>query len=187
MKTVSDIAQPSRVLDIGCGTGDNLLRLCENFPNAEITGLDLSEAMLSVAGKKLKNQGCLVDLVHRAYDQPLVPAAPFDLLVFSYSLSMFNPGWEQAIDCAYRDLDAGRIDCRGGFSPIAHFLFSNAGWLSIMSVWRVISYPGWNPDFALRSVNFTRPMAASGLISCFSGKKLSDKILDAKTKTPNLP
>ncbi|MBM4287168.1 MAG: methyltransferase domain-containing protein [Deltaproteobacteria bacterium] len=107
IKMISDRARPPRILDIGCGTGDNLLRLCLKFPTAEITGLDLSEAMLSIARKKLENHGCPVNLVHRAYDQPLAPATPFDLLVFSYSLSMFNPGWEQAIDCACQDLDRG--------------------------------------------------------------------------------
>ena len=109
IQIVSKNAQPSRILDIGCGTGNNLLRLCRNFPTASLTGLDLSASMLSIARKKLKNQGCPVDLVHQAYDHPLAPAASFDLLVFSYSLSMFNPGWEQAIDCAYRDLDVGGI------------------------------------------------------------------------------
>lgn len=107
MQTVSDIVQPSHILDIGCGTGNNLLRLCEEFPTADLTGLDLSDAMLSVARKKLESQGCLVDLVNLMYNQPLAPATPFDLVIFSYSLSMFNPGWEQAIDCAYRDLDVG--------------------------------------------------------------------------------
>lgn len=132
MKIISYHAQPSRILDIGCGTGDNLLRLCREFPTAEITGLDLSEAMLSEAEKKLKNQGCQVDLVHRAYDQPLAPAAPFDLLVFSYSLSMFNPGWEQAIDCAYLDLE------RGGLIAVVDFQYSRfslfKGWMALNHV-----------------------------------------------------
>jgi S-adenosylmethionine-diacylgycerolhomoserine-N-methlytransferase len=107
MKIVSDLARPSRILDIGCGTGDNVLRLCRKFPGADLTGLDLSASMLAIARKKLKKQHCPANLVHQAYAQPLAPAAPFDLLVFSYSLSMFNPGWQQAIASAYQDLDWG--------------------------------------------------------------------------------
>ena len=57
MKIISDLAQPSRILDVGCGTGDNVLRLHQEFPAASLTGLDMSSAMLSVARKKLKNQG----------------------------------------------------------------------------------------------------------------------------------
>ena len=36
---------------------------------------------------------------------PWLLPPPLICLFFSYSLSMFNPGWEQAMDCAYRDLD----------------------------------------------------------------------------------
>jgi S-adenosylmethionine-diacylgycerolhomoserine-N-methlytransferase len=115
MDIVSEHAQPARILDVGCGTGDNLVRLYRAFPTAELTGLDLSEAMLEVARKKLISQGCLVDLVHRAYDRPLAPAGTYDLLVFSYSLSMFNPGWQEAIECACQDLD------RGGYIAVVDF------------------------------------------------------------------
>jgi S-adenosylmethionine-diacylgycerolhomoserine-N-methlytransferase len=132
MQTVSDIVQPSHVLDIGCGTGNNLLRLCEDFPTADLTGLDLSEAMLSVARKKLESQGCLVDLVNLMYNQPLAPATPFDLVIFSYSLSMFNPGWEQAIDCAYRDLDTGGLIAVVDFHHSRFSLFKR--WMALNHV-----------------------------------------------------
>jgi S-adenosylmethionine-diacylgycerolhomoserine-N-methlytransferase len=34
------------ILEIGCGTGYNLKRLAKAFPNARITGLDVSEDMI---------------------------------------------------------------------------------------------------------------------------------------------
>lgn len=43
-----------KLLDLGCGTGEILLRLKDEF---ECTGLDLSEDMLTIANKKLKNKG----------------------------------------------------------------------------------------------------------------------------------
>ena len=43
-------------------------------------------------------------LVQAAYDQPLAAAAKFDLVVFSYALSMFGPGCEAALSSAGLDL-----------------------------------------------------------------------------------
>lgn len=43
------------ILDIATGTGDVAFDLHRRFPNAHITGLDLSEGMLKIADKKLKN------------------------------------------------------------------------------------------------------------------------------------
>jgi ubiquinone/menaquinone biosynthesis C-methylase UbiE len=40
---------PRRILDVGTGTGAGALRLAKRFPEAEIVGVDLSEAMLDQA------------------------------------------------------------------------------------------------------------------------------------------
>lgn len=109
MELVADFCTPSRILDVGCGTGTNLVRLRRAFPEAHLTGLDLSEAMLARARKKLANSAPPVGLLHRAYDRPVAPETPFDLLVFSYALSMFNPGWDHAIEVARQELAPGGV------------------------------------------------------------------------------
>lgn len=50
------LAEPSeaKVCDLGCGTGDGLLRLLAAYPKAKLTGLDLAPAMLQTAELKLK-------------------------------------------------------------------------------------------------------------------------------------
>lgn len=131
VKLIAKYRQPSRILDVGCGTGKNLLRLCQVFPEAHLTGLDLSDAMLAQAKKKLAGHRPAVQLVHRAYDQPLLPEPPFDLLVFSYALSMFNPGWDQAIAAAYQELVPG--------GTIAVVDFHNSS-LSLFKQWMALNH-----------------------------------------------
>lgn len=48
--------KPSRILDIATGTGDLAFRLAEIYPTAEVIGLDLSQGMLDIAERKLKEQ-----------------------------------------------------------------------------------------------------------------------------------
>lgn len=99
--------QPEKVLEIGCGTGHNLSRLRSLLPTAELHGLDLSVDMLGIARRRL---GHTVTLWDQAYEQPLssqTNSRGFDLIVTSYALSMFNPGWQQAIDALCHDLRPG--------------------------------------------------------------------------------
>ena len=98
---------PRRVLEVGCGTGKNLLALRRSFPDAKLVGLDLSRAMLRQARRNLGPLAGGVRLVHRPYDRPAGQDGPFDLIVMSYTLSMINPGWGEVIDLARRDLAPG--------------------------------------------------------------------------------
>lgn len=96
---------PQRILEVGCGTGKNLLHLGHLFPEARLWGLDLSPHMLARARKKLRGLRARTTLIEAAYDRPVAPGH-FDLVVFSYALSMFNPGWDAALLTACQDLSA---------------------------------------------------------------------------------
>ncbi len=98
-----------RILEVGCGTGKNLQSLCQVFPHAQISGLDLSADMLQQARKNLGASIARVELLNRPYDAPLHSEPAFDLIVFSYCLSMINPGWQEVIDYARRDLHPGGV------------------------------------------------------------------------------
>jgi S-adenosylmethionine-diacylgycerolhomoserine-N-methlytransferase len=93
-----------RILEVGCGTGHNLVKLCETFPAAHVVGLDLSADMLKVARRRLSQWANRVTLLHGAYGQTLQPPRTFDAILFSYALSMMNPGWASAIERAHCDL-----------------------------------------------------------------------------------
>ena len=114
---VKHFPAPQRILEVGCGTGHNLRLLTQAFPSSEITGIDLSADMLSVARRQLPDS---VQLVNAAYDQPL--SGRMDLILCSYSLSMFNPGWQLALDSAHADL------IPGGHLAFVDFHKSSAKW-----------------------------------------------------------
>lgn len=95
--------EPLQILEVGCGTGHNLLRLAKKYPEAEITGIDLSADMLAKAEKKVAHFGDRVQLVNGAFGDAGLDDG-FDLIVFSYCLTMVNPGWEALVRAAHRRL-----------------------------------------------------------------------------------
>jgi S-adenosylmethionine-diacylgycerolhomoserine-N-methlytransferase len=98
---------PRNILEVGCGTGRNLVELARRFPQAQVTGVDLSATMLDLARKKTAGFGPRVQLLHQAYTAPLSDPPGYDLVLFSYALSMFNPGYDTALAAARRDLVPG--------------------------------------------------------------------------------
>jgi S-adenosylmethionine-diacylgycerolhomoserine-N-methlytransferase len=93
------------VVEIGCGTARNLVRIARAYPGAKLYGLDASAEMLVTANEQVARAG-LEDriLLKHAYAEEMAPAlfncnAPFDHAVFSYSLSMI-PDWRGALAAA---------------------------------------------------------------------------------------
>ncbi len=98
---------PRHLVEIGCGTGVNLEQLALRFPEARITGIDVSKDMLAKARKKL---GAFpnVHLMERSYASELScwSETP-DLILFSYALTMINPQYSSLIQQAQKDLRPG--------------------------------------------------------------------------------
>lgn len=123
VKRVAVLHTPTNILEIGCGTGRNLVRLARRFPHARLTGLDLSADMLARARRCLALHGDRLALLHQPYIQPLNRERRFDLILFSYCLSMINPGWEQVIASARQDLAANGLIAVVDFHDTAWPLF----------------------------------------------------------------
>ena len=85
------------LLEVGCGTGHNLRRVAGRFPNARIIGVDVSPDMLRQATQQTVSFSKRVFLFERPYSTGSfrLSLRP-DIVICSYSLTMFNPGWEEA-------------------------------------------------------------------------------------------
>ncbi|HEY0049217.1 MAG TPA: class I SAM-dependent methyltransferase [Pyrinomonadaceae bacterium] len=101
------------VLEVGCGTGRNLIILAKRFPKANFFGLDASSEMLKTAQAKiqtgnLKNAALRTALADTFdYRETFGLAEPFDTIFFSYSISMI-PVWRESIQNALANLKSGR-------------------------------------------------------------------------------
>lgn len=101
---IHELAVPSSgtVLEIGCGTARNLLRIARRYPSARCFGIDVSTAMLRTAATSIRREG----LGHRVRVEPadaatfdpqrLFGVACFDRVVISYALSMM-PEWKAVL------------------------------------------------------------------------------------------
>lgn len=101
-----------RVLEIGCGTGRNLVAAARRYPYAEFFGMDISTSMLATA-RSAMHRARLDERVSLAQGDAtdFDPArafgvARFERIFMSYTVSMI-PGWHSAIEQAMLNLAPG--------------------------------------------------------------------------------
>jgi 2-polyprenyl-3-methyl-5-hydroxy-6-metoxy-1,4-benzoquinol methylase len=88
-----DLLDPGvrRVLDVGCGAGDNADLVKSRHPNCEIHGITYSAAEADIAGKRMTS--CRVWDIESALPADL-NAMRFDAIIFSHVLEhVRHPGW----------------------------------------------------------------------------------------------
>ena len=132
IRTAAETLHPRRILEVGCGTGKNLVDLAHAFPNAEIVGLDLSAEMLEKAAKKTAAFRSRVSLLQDVYSTPISAGRPFDLIVFSYCLTMINPGHAEVVRVAVEDLSLDGHIAVVDFSDSPHPWFRR--WMGVNHV-----------------------------------------------------
>lgn len=105
-----DVPQGGTVLEIGCGTGRNLVLAARRYPDGRLHGLDISAEMLRTAADSLAREaiaGRLAEADATDFDAPaLFGRASFDRVFISYALSMI-PGWERAVSRGLQCLAPG--------------------------------------------------------------------------------
>ncbi|GAB5409204.1 MAG: class I SAM-dependent methyltransferase [Balneolaceae bacterium] len=86
-KSFPALEKNSQILDLGCGTGKHLEQLAKKYPDSSILGLDRSKDMLRLSNRAIGNS---VDIIHDTYSEDSFEKNSFDLILCSYSLTMFN-------------------------------------------------------------------------------------------------
>jgi S-adenosylmethionine-diacylgycerolhomoserine-N-methlytransferase len=104
------------VLEIGCGTGRNLIALAERYPGVRLYGVDASAEMLATARHHIERAGLdgRIRLAQGLGEELDAPAMfdldrKFDAIVISYALTMI-PTWPAVVQRAADHLrPSGRL------------------------------------------------------------------------------
>lgn len=129
------------VLEMGCGTGRNLVAVSRHHPGARLYGFDISSEMLKSARRTVERSGLDIRLAEGdacVFDpEEAFGLARFDRVYFSYTLSMI-PEWTVALAHGLSLVkDGGRLSvvdfgfCEGLGAPFRSILH---GWLSLFHV-----------------------------------------------------
>lgn len=100
------------VLEVGCGTGRNLVLAARRYPDSRLFGFDISAAMLETAGRSIARAGVASRVriaqgdASRFSGAELFGVRAFDRVFISYALSMIPP-WREALDQAFAAVAPG--------------------------------------------------------------------------------
>lgn len=113
-RLIAGLAAPDggTILEIGCGTGRNLIQAAHRYRAARLYGIDISPVMLDVAQRSVAAAG-LATRIHLAqgdaasFDPESLFTQPrFDRVFISYALSMIPP-WRETIAHGFDLLSPG--------------------------------------------------------------------------------
>jgi S-adenosylmethionine-diacylgycerolhomoserine-N-methlytransferase len=100
------------VLELGCGTGWNLVQVARRYPQSEIFGTDISSSMLSTARSSIRRAG-LAQRIHLAPADATTFSgvdafgkSQFDRIFISFALSMIG-NWEGVVTRSVQQLAPG--------------------------------------------------------------------------------
>lgn len=105
----NDVDPPSRILEVGCGTGVVTRALAQRFRSATITAYDASSHMARRARRAVSAFGSRVQVVRDVYAGSSNGYGFYDVALMSYSLSMMEPHASSVIQNVYNDLRPGGL------------------------------------------------------------------------------
>lgn len=104
-----DVPEGGSVLELGCGTGRNLIAAAKRYPKAKFFGLDISHQMLATAEKNIEKAGFgdRIKLIQGDASNALAVSGfgpdSYDRVFYSYTLSMM-PIWREALQTGLANL-----------------------------------------------------------------------------------
>ena len=153
VKHIPALPPNPQILEVGCGTGKNIIQLKQRFPDAQITGVDLSPHMLKKARKKITDSSTTFKKMHYSLDN--LNKKNYDLILFSYSLTMMGIEYSQIITRIKNDISPN------GYLAIVDFHTSPFSWFKN---WMEINhvdfsgnlYPRLENNFKSKQISFHR-------------------------------
>ena len=107
-----NVPRGGSVLEVGCGTGRNLVATALLYPEARVYGFDISNAMFDTSVRAIKRKGLTERVIIAKADatnfqsSQLFGVDGFDRVYISYTLSMI-PVWHEVLPCAADALKPG--------------------------------------------------------------------------------
>lgn len=156
---ISELSPPvgAKVLELGCGTGRNLICAAKRYTHCDFYGVDISTEMLKTAGNsifraKLQNNIHLAQGDATNFNPEIAfGEASFERIFISFSLSMI-PEWQSVITNALLLLKPGGELHIVDFGECKQYpyLFRKAlyGWLSLFHVHPIANFPFLLSDIA---------------------------------------
>ncbi len=94
-------AAPRRILDVATGTADLAINLARRLPEAEVTGIDLSEGMIDIGREKVGRAGLAQRVELQVADCLALPFgdATFDCVTVAYGVRNFAD-----LEAGYREM-----------------------------------------------------------------------------------
>jgi len=123
----------TQMLDLACGTGDVCLAVAKRFKTAEITGIDISRAMLNICEERAKKVHANVKAIEGDIATLPFPSESFQIVTASYALRN-SPSLKSTITEVQRVLAPGGafiiLDFAKSSNSYAQFFQSN-----LLTVW----------------------------------------------------
>jgi len=129
--------RPCRVLDIGCGSGDQIFHLASLMPQARFTGMDLSPESISAAEEKRSTFPGGERISFAAGDYMQYLGEPFDVIISYAVLQLIPAPKEEIFTKLSRDLTAGGILALG----VPYRCLYNTLLLPVRSFFRAVRSP----------------------------------------------
>ena len=156
---IADLKPPpgGNVLEIGCGTGRNLVLAARAYPTIRAYGIDVSSEMLATARRAIAQAGLEARIAIAQADatlldpQALFGIGAFDRIFISYALSMIPP-WREALARAGQYLAKNGslhiVDFGDQAELPAPFRIALKHWLELFSVHPVLTLEADLSQFA---------------------------------------